>query len=178
MTVATSDRPELTGNAATDVAALRRLHRELAGRVTAATNVTELLDAVADLFDRYAPPIAMYYAQRDDQGDLTKALRLRPSEDDDRLRRQVLSACQAACQTGEIHLRQQVSPDQTIVAAPIALRGHAPNALGVICTSGASVVVPDDVDAAGRQSACALARGFERPRPLCRRPGCGGHLSN
>ena len=117
---------------------LRRLQREMLSLASSAQTKLDLLGSLAELLDRNAETLAMFYFQRNEQGELADGIRLRPTEDDTRgrlLSKQLLSACQTACRAGELSVRRQTAPARIVLAAPIVLRGRDPEALGVIFSS-------------------------------------------
>ncbi|MCH7726434.1 MAG: efflux RND transporter periplasmic adaptor subunit [Planctomycetes bacterium] len=123
-----SDEPDL----------LRRLQREMLSVVASARTKLDLLDSLAEILDRNVETVAMFYFQRNEQGELGDGIPLRPREGNTHgqlLSKQLMSACQAACRKGELSVRRQTAPACTILAAPIAHRGRDPEALCVIFSS-------------------------------------------
>ena len=87
---------------------LRRLQREMLWLASSAQTKLDLLGSFAELLDRNAETAAMFYFQRNEQGELADEIRLRPREDDTHgplHSKQLLSACQTACRTGELRVR-------------------------------------------------------------------------
>ncbi|MGE0608171.1 MAG: efflux RND transporter periplasmic adaptor subunit [Pirellulales bacterium] len=114
---------------------LRRLHGELLRKVSAAASRRELLAGLAELIVPCLPPVAMFYLGRNAQGELTEAMQLFPPNQNEatpRLARLVASACQTACRQGALEVRRQTLPPQTVIAAPVALQGSDPDAVGFV----------------------------------------------
>jgi multidrug efflux pump subunit AcrA (membrane-fusion protein) len=124
--------------ASDDIDSILRLQREMLQQASSAPQLIDLLRGLAKLLVRHAEPVAIFYFERNAQGDFADAIRLRPTGDDartQRFARQLMAACQSACHTGEMCLRRQAAPARVVLAAPIALRNRDPDAFGVIFSS-------------------------------------------
>ncbi|WP_197442810.1 efflux RND transporter periplasmic adaptor subunit [Lignipirellula cremea] len=114
---------------------LRRLQREMLQLTTEARAQLDLVQGLLKILDGCAAPLAAFYFQRNAQGELAVVNRLRPTEEDrqsQRLARQLLAACQAACRAGEMEMRQQAAPARLLLAAPVFLCGPDPEGLGLV----------------------------------------------
>lgn len=118
---------------------LQGLQRQLLQCVSSTPDKLELLQRFAALIAEQGDAEAVFYFQRNEGGQLAVRHQLLPadeSERSERLARQLAAACQAACARGELEVRKQASPERTILAAPVALRGQGPEALGVVFSAG------------------------------------------
>lgn len=138
MTIAIHEQPEAASGSAPaslELELLSQFQTELLQLVASARSKQQLLTSVADLVRRNAELEAMYYFERDSQGQLTAAVRLHPIGTDsqtDRHARQLSAACQAACRNGRLELWQKDIPARWIIATPIVRQGSGPDAIGFI----------------------------------------------
>lgn len=106
---------------------LQRLQQGMLRLTVAATTEHELLCGLASLLQSHdvpaaQRPFALAYQESGGDGNAEKPIHLdcgKGRTHDPQLSRQLASVCLAACRSGEIDIRRQIVPAQTVIAAPL-----------------------------------------------------------
>jgi len=130
----TRARVDAPANHAGDIEALRGFQQELLLHVSSSPDKHQLLQELASLVDGKCHPVAIHYFERNLAGELAIGQTLHSADDQlaERSAKQLLALCQSACGQGKVEVRQQAAPARILVAAPVAVRGQGPEAIGAI----------------------------------------------